>query len=106
MAVGTLTLSGWGVGLLLATVVVAAAWVAGVRPSIRAGAAFLVVAAGVHLVATPGLSSAGLGAWATVAGRVLAVAVATALCLTPFGGAALGWLRERARTLLRVPPAE
>ncbi|MFC7070105.1 hypothetical protein [Halobaculum lipolyticum] len=106
VAVGTLTLSGWDVGLLLATVVVSAGWVAGVRPSIRAGVAYFVVQSVVHLAVALPLSWAGLGAWAAVVARVPAIAVAAAVCLTPLGALALGWLRRRTRRLLGTTRTE
>lgn len=105
-AVGTLTLSGWDVGLLLATVVVSTAWVAGFRPSIRASIGFLIVALVAHLGASLTLSWVGLDAWATVVGRIFAIVVAAALCFTRFGRTAAARLRKHTRGLLKMPPAE
>ncbi|MFC6786700.1 hypothetical protein ACFQFH_12660 [Halobaculum halobium] len=105
-AVGTLALSGWDVGLLLATAVVCGAWVAGIRPSIRAGVGYLIVELVVHLIVALALSWARLGAWATVAARAVSIPVAAVVCFTPLGGAAAAWVRERARRLLGVPPTE
>jgi len=105
--VGTLTLSGWDVGLLLAAVVVSAAWVAGLRPSLRVALAYFLVESVVHLLVALALSWAGVAPWATVAARAVSIPVAAVGCLTPQGRtavkSALAWLRARTRQVLQVP---
>jgi len=97
------------VGLLFGTVVVAALWVAGVRPALTAALAYFVAAHGLAflvVVASPFVTTSGLppSSWSGVALTGLSVAIPAALLFTPLGGRVRDVVRTRARGLARLPP--
>ena len=85
-------------GLVFGTVVVAALWVAGFRPSLRASVGYFLLQNAAQLLLLIVVVSA-VSPWTEVAVRALSIAFAGALSFTDPGRRTLGWLRDRCQRL-------
>ncbi|WP_353633916.1 hypothetical protein ABSL23_12235 [Halobacterium sp. NMX12-1] len=81
-------------GLVFGTVVVAALWVAGFRPSLRASVGYFLLQNAAQLLLLIAVVSAA-SPWTEVAVRALSIAFAGALCFTDPGRRTVGWLRDQ-----------
>lgn len=97
------------VGLLFGTVLVAALWTGGFRPSLRASAGyfvamhtmqFLLVASSVFFTSP----DSGLSPWQVVALQCVSITILAVLAFTVLGERARATVRASGRTLAKRPP--
>jgi len=101
--VQTHLVSAIGAGLLFGTVTVVALWLGGFRPSIRASATYFLSQLGIHLLLAVVSAGVTLRPWRAVAIRLLSIAIAAAFSFTAAGSRSREWLRQRTRSVLKLP---
>lgn len=98
--------SSMGAGLLFGTIVVVSLWIAGFYPPLWGSAMYFITQLGFHLLLVLVLLGGTLGPWQDVGLRVLSIGLAATLSFTDFGRNGRKWLRQRGRSLLKLPPAD
>ncbi|MDL0139032.1 hypothetical protein PNP85_05890 [Halobacterium salinarum] len=87
--------------MLFETIAVAALWVAGFRPSLRASTLYFVVEQAVYLLLALAFLGAEPGPWRAVGFHVLSIAGAALLSFTDGGRQSRRWLRHQGWRLLK-----
>lgn len=87
--------------MLFATVIVAALWVAGFRPSLQASVLYFVVEQAMYLLLALAFLGAEPGPWRAAGFHSLSIAGAGTLSFTDAGRRSRRWLRHRGWQLLK-----